>query len=137
MPITASHLRHALKRIAQASSHPNALAYKIQLEGATQKYLVRETENGEIDLPPPSSATMLERGADRKEPAVAEVGLGCGGENAMDLKTAVKEPRDEGRNRGFGDVTSRRFMGLALFDTTSIIGFPWEGKKSDKYLRGV
>lgn len=118
MSITPSHLRHALKRITRASSNPNVLAYKIQLQGATKKYLVRETENGGIALPPPSSGTMLERGTGHEEPSMTKE-LACEVKNAMNAKTEIEKSWEEGKNRGIRDVTCRRFMGLAVMARTS------------------
>jgi hypothetical protein len=132
MSITPSHLRHALKRISKASCHPNALAYKIQLQDATKKYLVRETENGGIALPPPSSSTMLEGEGAIEEPSMMKE-LACEGKNAKDSKKVVEKPSEEAGNGRFGDVTCRRFMSLAVLDTTSIIRFLSEGTKSAKH----
>lgn len=132
MSITPSHLRHALKGITKASSHPNALLYKIQLQGASQKYLVREPEIGEIALPSPSSATMLENGNTLKEPGMTKE-LACEGQIATDSKKKIENTCEEGKDRGVGIVTDRRFMGLAVLDTMSVAGFLWDGTKSAQH----
>lgn len=118
MSITASHLRYALKRIADASSHPSALAYKSQLVGAAQKYLQRESENGGINLPPPS-ADILDNGSVSKEPCVVQVKPSSGIICIIEGKRVMVElQRKENDVR---HVTSRRFMGLTTLD--SIMGF--------------
>jgi hypothetical protein len=132
MSITPSHLHHALKRISKASCHPNTLAYKIQLQGATKKYLVRETENGGIALPPPSSSTTPEGEGAIEEPSMMKE-LACEGKIARGSKKVVEKPSEEAGNGRFKDVTCRRFMSLAVLDTTSIRGFLSEGTKSAKH----
>ncbi len=45
-----SHLANLLRQVVKKSSHPNALVYKMEVQRATQKHLVRgELADGEED----------------------------------------------------------------------------------------
>lgn len=83
-------------------------------------------------MPPPSSSKMLEgEGAIEKPNVMKE--LACEGRNARDSKKVVEKPSEEVGNGRFGDVTCRRFMSLAVLDTTRIIRFLSEGTKPAKH----
>src|SRR5579871_5339681 len=122
MSITPSYLRHALNRVVKASSHPNALAYKIQLTGATQKYLERGPENGAIDFPRPSSTVVIDGSKDIFLVRPKLSSTSC----TIEEKSVMKEL--QGEENGTKDLAGRRFMSLASHD--SIVGFLWNGSGS-------
>jgi len=83
---------------------------------------MRGSETGGIALPSPSTATMLEGGTTIEEPSMKKE-LACERENAMDVKAEKEKSWEESMNKGFRDVTNRRFMGLADISSRSTVHF--------------
>jgi hypothetical protein len=75
---------------------------------------------------------MLEGEGAVEEPSMMKE-LASEDKNARDSKKVVEKPSEEAGNGQFGDVTCRKFMSLAVLDTTSIIRFLSEGTKSAKH----